>query len=76
MLSTEKRRYTYKDYQKLPEGAPYQLINGDLVMRPAPTPHHQRISIKLEKELQKLEDNGLGEVLHAPIDVYLSETET
>ena len=76
MLSTEKRRYTYKDYQKLPEGAPYQLINGDLVMTPAPTPYHQRISIKLEKELQKLEDNGLGEVLHAPIDVYLSETET
>jgi Uma2 family endonuclease len=76
MLSTEKRRYTYKDYQKLPEGAPYQLINGDLVMTPAPTPYHQRISIKLEKELQKLEENGLGEVLHAPIDVYLSETET
>ena len=35
MLSTKKKRYTYKDYQELPEGAPYQLINGDLVMTPA-----------------------------------------
>ena len=43
---TEKKIYTYSDYEKLPEGAPYQLIEGELVMTPAPTPYHQRISRK------------------------------
>jgi Uma2 family endonuclease len=76
MLSTKKKRYTYKDYQELPEGAPYQLINGDLVMTPAPNTYHQRISKRLERELLKLEERGAGEVLHAPTDVYFSDTET
>jgi len=76
MLSTKKKRYTYKDYQELPEGAPYQLINGDLVMTPAPNTYHQRISKRLEKELLILEERGAGEVLYAPTDVYFSETET
>jgi Uma2 family endonuclease len=76
MLSTEKKRYTYKDYQELPEGAPFQLINGELVMTPAPTPYHQLISSRLEWELMKLKEKVGGEVLHAPIDVYLAETET
>jgi len=76
MLPTKKKRYTYKDYQELPEGAPYQLINGDLVMTPAPNTYHQRISKRLEKELLILEERGAGEVLYAPTDVYFSETET
>jgi Uma2 family endonuclease len=39
----EKERYTYDDYQQLPEGAPYELIQGQLVMPPAPSVQHQRI---------------------------------
>ncbi|MCK5507829.1 MAG: hypothetical protein KAI50_04845, partial [Desulfobacterales bacterium] len=27
-----KKNYTYDDYSKLPEGAPYQLIGGQIVM--------------------------------------------
>ena len=30
-----KDRYTYEDYQQLPEGAPFQLIDGQLIMSPA-----------------------------------------
>ena len=44
----KKKKYTYEDYAKLPEGAPYQLIGGELIMTPAPTPYHQRISRKIE----------------------------
>ena len=76
MLKTRIKKYTYEDYRNLPEGAPYQLINGELIMTPAPTTYHQRISKRLELELLKLEEKGLGEVLYAPIDVYFSETET
>jgi hypothetical protein len=32
MSSQTKKRYTYADYAKLPEGASYQLIAGELVM--------------------------------------------
>lgn len=68
--------YTYADYEKLPEGAPYQLIGGELVREPSPVPYHQIVSKRIELELANfVEDNGLGEVLYAPIDVYLSETE-
>src|SRR6266542_2906772 len=77
-LEKEKtKRYTYEDYEKLPEGAPYQLIGGELVMTPSPVPYHQSVSRKIEFELIKfVEEKKLGEVFDAPIDVYLSETET
>ena len=47
MLITEKKKYTDADYMMLEEGAPFQLINYDLIMSPSPTPHHQAISIRL-----------------------------
>jgi len=72
-----KKRYTYEDYEKLPEGAPYQLIGGELIMTPSPMPYHQIIVRNIGFELLKFnEQRRLGEVIFAPMDVYLSETET
>ncbi len=77
MLTTEKVKLTNEDYAKLPENAPYQLINGELVMSPAPSIYHQRISRKiLIKFDNHVERNKLGEVFDAPIDILLGETET
>ncbi|RKX73627.1 MAG: Uma2 family endonuclease [Spirochaetes bacterium] len=67
---------TYADYAKLPEGAPYQLIGGMFVKSPSPTVNHQRIIKRIAQTLIPLEEKGLGELFHAPIDVYLSDTET
>jgi Uma2 family endonuclease len=76
-LEKAKKQYTYEDYEKLPEGAPYQLIGGELVMTPSPVPYHQIILRKIGFELVKfVEERKLGEVIYAPMDVYLSETET
>lgn len=73
----KERQYTYVDYEKLPEGSPYQLIGGGLIMVPSPVPSHQIVSRRIEFELLKfVEARGLGEVLYAPIDVYFSETDT
>jgi Uma2 family endonuclease len=72
----QKAVYTYEDYARLPEGAPYQLIGGKLIMTPAPSIHHQDIAKKLLVRLFSLEEKGLGKVFHAPIDVYFEETET
>lgn len=70
--ATEKKKYTYEDYLKIPDDVRYELIEGDLLMTPSPVPGHQRISGRLEFELRKFvaEDNR-GEVFDAPCDVYL-----
>lgn len=73
----KKKTYTYKDYERLPEGAPYQLIGGELVMTPSPVPNHQILIGKIFLKLNKfVEENNLGIIIFAPIDVYLSETDT
>jgi len=72
-----RQQATYADYERLPEGAPYQLIEGELVMSPAPTPDHQSISNRISFELTKVTlEQDLGKVFCAPIDVYLSNTNT
>lgn len=77
IAATSEKTYTYEDYCKLPEGAPYQLIGGKLVMTPAPTTYHQIISMKLGVQIANfVQEKDLGLVLFAPVDVYLEETET
>jgi Uma2 family endonuclease len=74
---TEKSTYTYEDYAQLPEGAPYQLIEGQLVMAPSPRVYHQQIVGALYRALHAhVHQHDLGEVFFAPVDVYLSETTT
>jgi Uma2 family endonuclease len=77
MPSVATKKHTYDDYTKLPEGAGYQLIGGDIITIPSPDIAHQEISGRLVFELHKLvHDKGIGEVFHAPTDVYFSETNT
>ena len=71
----EKDRYTYEDYQQLPEGAPYELLRGRLAMSPAPTPRHQLVQANLFFELSRgVRDQDEGHALSAPLDVRLSDT--
>lgn len=77
IAAASEKTYTYEDYRKLPEGAPYQLIGGMLIMTPAPSTYHQIISMKLLVKLANfVMERDLGLVLNAPVDVYLGETET
>jgi Uma2 family endonuclease len=77
MIEAEKKKYTYEDYEKLPEGSPFQLIDGELVMTPAPVPYHQQILLRIISSFIEFNaKHKLGEILIAPIDVFLSETET
>lgn len=67
-------RFTYEDYRTLPEdsGKRYELLDGELLMSPAPTPLHQRIVRDLGFLLwQHCRATGVGEILEAPIDVVL-----
>jgi Uma2 family endonuclease len=65
----EKKKYTYEDYLKTPEDERYELIEGELLMTPAPIPRHQRISRELEFELLRfVKANDLGEVLFSGLN--------
>jgi len=58
MLAVEKKKkYTDADYMLLEEGAPFQLINYDLVMSPSPNPLHQAISARLTQLLLNFLDS-------------------
>ena len=77
MLAPTKDQKTYADYAALDEGAPYQLIDGELVMSPAPTFLHQLVVWRLGTDLFNfVEKHHLGLVVGAPVDVYFSDTET
>jgi Uma2 family endonuclease len=72
-----ERTYTYEDYRNLPEGAPYQLIGGELILTPVPSIYHQIISGRLGFQVRAfVTQQNLGLVLCAPVDVCLGETET
>jgi len=65
---------TVKDYLLLPEGAPYQLINGQLIMSPAPKRSHQKLAIRIGALiLSHCDKTQVGEVYISPFDVYLDD---
>lgn len=71
----EKKTFTYKDYLELPDdGNRYEIIEGELIMTPAPIPKHQIVSMELLLQLKLFVDkHQLGLVFHPPCDVLLTE---
>lgn len=68
-------RMTVADYDALPDDGPrYELIDGDLIEIPAPTPLHQAVQAHLLAlmHLFVLQRGLLGRVFGAPLDVQLS----
>ena len=69
-------KFTYEDYRHTPDDKRYELLDGDLIMAPAPSIGHQRVDMKLGSLLHAfVNERRLGEVLSAPCDVVLSNTD-
>ncbi len=71
-----QRLWTYdKMVTELPEtNQPTELWNGEIVISPAPHPHHQRIVGRFYKSLDQFVDKrGLGEAFVSPVDVVLTQ---
>lgn len=69
-------KFTYEDYLNTPDDKRYELLDGELVMPPAPGELHQSVSGMLGwKLVQFAVENRLGRVYHAPFDVVLSNTD-
>src|SRR5262245_57962820 len=77
MQPADRGRMTYQEYEKLPEGADFQLIDGEIVMTPSPGTIHQKVQARLGFLLQQYcQMTGWGELLYAPMDVYFTEYDT
>jgi Uma2 family endonuclease len=67
----EESAYTYADYLEWDDGKRYELIDGIAYMMAAPTPNHQRISLKLSRLFGNFLDGKSCELFTAPFDVRL-----
>jgi Uma2 family endonuclease len=75
MSASASAPFTYRDYARLPDDRRYEVIEGKLFLTPAPRTSHQRICGELFAALREhVRNRDLGEVLIAPCDVVLSET--
>lgn len=78
MVTTANPRikFTYADYRNTPEDKRYELIDGDLIMSPAPRTTHQDASLNIVLLLATfVRERVLGRIFYAPTDVVLSDTD-
>ena len=69
-------KFTCNDYQTAPADTRYELLDGDLLMVPAPNLKHQEVQGQLQIELGLfLRKRQLGRLFAAPCDVILSDND-
>jgi len=74
MVTTVTKKATYADYEKTPEGAKYQLIEGQLIEMASPTLNHQEAALELAAQiLLYCKQKKIGKIYIAPMDVYLDD---
>ncbi len=73
-MTIKEKVWSYEDYLKLTDDKRYEVMEGELVMAPAPIPYHQEVSRNLEFLMWDfVKRKRLGVVFDAPIDVVLDE---
>jgi Uma2 family endonuclease len=72
MASGLKTRLDYSDYVRIPpDRNRWEILDGDPYVTPAPSPLHQRVSRRLQRQLEDYFQTR-AEVFNAPIDVILT----
>jgi Uma2 family endonuclease len=68
------RKFDYSDIvARDGDGKRYELVDGELLVNPSPSPMHQRVSRRLQRQLEDyFAERNLGEVFNAPLDVILT----
>lgn len=68
-----RHKLAYEDLERTPDdGLRYEVLDGALYVTPSPRPRHQRVSKRLQRQLEAyFESRELGEVFNAPVDVIL-----
>ena len=71
------KRWTYEEYYKLEDDQRYEIINGKLIMVPAPGTWHQDWLGDLYSLVRSfVNTNRLGRLFFAPVDVVLDHENT
>ena len=69
-------KFTYEDYRTAPPDKRYELLDGELLLNPAPNLKHQSVQVRLGSRLGRfVEEKALGCFFFAPCDVVLSDTD-
>lgn len=69
-------RWTYAEFARLPSdgGVRHEIIDGELIVTPAPSVRHQRIVTRVVSLLHDfVGSHALGEVFAGPVDVLFAE---
>lgn len=74
MITGLKQKLDYEDLAHIPpDRLRYELSEGDVHVTPAPSPRHQWIGKRLQRQLEDyFEARDIGRVFNAPIDVILT----
>lgn len=72
-MAIEVKTLTFEEYRAMPEMKQrYEIIDGELLMSPAPTSDHQWIVGNIFDPLRRfVKERSLGVVLVAPVDVVI-----
>jgi len=76
-MDKQIKRWTYEEYYKLEDDQRYEIIDGQLIMIPAPGIWHQDWLGDLNDLVRSfVKKKKLGRVFFAPVDVVLDEENT
>src|SRR5881396_3484776 len=77
VLEKQTKRWTYEEYYRLNDDQRYEIIDGNLVMAPAPDTWHQSWLNDINLFLSKfVKQRKLGRIFIAPIDIVLDPENT
>lgn len=69
-----KKHFTYADYYAIEDDKRYEVLEGELMMVPAPSTKHQKISGRIYRIMANFVlENSLGDIFDAPTDVVLAD---
>lgn len=77
VVENEAKRWTYEEYYQLNDDQRYEIIDGKLLMAPAPDTWHQNWIGELYALLRNhVKNRKLGRLILSPVDVVLDQRNT
>jgi Uma2 family endonuclease len=68
------KRWTVEDYLQIEEEVKCEILDGELIMTPAPLIAHQRtVGLLYQKLVSFVNHHQIGELFFAPVDVYFDK---
>ena len=74
LIIDRSKKWTVEDYLQLEEEVKCEILDGELIMTPAPLISHQRpVGLLYQKLVSHVNRHQSGELLLAPVDVYFDD---